>query len=260
MSIDDFASAISAAVNQTDQLAAAIGLAKSAGDDLSGRFAGLGADGKAGQVTAVTQRLEAEAAVQAAQLQSTLEALRAQAEALRGSGLQGAPGSTSGARPASPPLSKTRPSLPPDQSRAPGGSPTFISPGSSGEGQENHQAENDAAVVLARHGYPVEQNPPTRTNGKNPDYRIEGNYWDCYAIRTDNIEQVRKAIRRKVKPKDGNVQAERIVLSFDASAPGGPSTITPEEIESLLQRKPVTGLKEVKVVKDGRVHDLELGG
>lgn len=36
------------------------------------------------------------------------------------------------------------------------------------------QRENESADVLARHGYDVEQNPPSKPNGKEPDYLIEG--------------------------------------------------------------------------------------
>jgi hypothetical protein len=116
------------------------------------------------------------------------------------------------------------------------------------------------ATTLARRGYEIEQNPPTKPNGKNPDYRIEGHHWDCYTVRVDNVEQVRTRIKRKVNPKDGKVQAHRIVLNLDSGSTGESTSITRGEIEQLLQRKPVTGLKEVKVIKDGQVHDLNLEG
>lgn len=260
MSIDDFSAAISIAIDQIDQLAAAISSAKSVGDELSGQFAGLGADGKSEQTDAVTQRLEVEAAVQAAQLQSTLEEIQGQTAGLRSNGLQGATRRASSTQPALRPSATTRPSLPFDPERQPGGTPTLIPPRASALEQADIRAENNAASTLARNGYKVEQNPPPKPNGKNPDYRVEDEYWDCYTVHTGNPERVRKSVKAKVNPKDGHIQADRIVLNLDADTPSGPTTVTPGEIEALLQRKPLTGLKEVKVVKDGRVHDLDLGG
>jgi hypothetical protein len=39
-----------------------------------------------------------------------------------------------------------------------------------GSQKHAHQRENQAAEILAAHGYQVEQNPGTLPNGKNPDY------------------------------------------------------------------------------------------
>ncbi len=43
--------------------------------------------------------------------------------------------------------------------------------------------ENESADTFAQHGYDVEQNPPPKPNGKEPDYKIEGEYFDNYAPR-----------------------------------------------------------------------------
>lgn len=56
------------------------------------------------------------------------------------------------------------------------------------------------------------------------------------------------------------MQADRIILNFDGADTGAQTSLTPHVIEALLQRKPIEGLKEVKVIKDGHVLDLDLEG
>ncbi len=89
----------------------------------------------------------------------------------------------------------------------------------------------------------MEQNPAPKPNGKEPDYKIEGEYFDCYSPQTKNLDNVRDEISGKVK--EG--QADRIVLNLDDC----PRTAS--EVADVLQRKPITGLKEILVVKDGQV-------
>nr|WP_255671767.1 hypothetical protein [Glycomyces amatae] len=115
---------------------------------------------------------------------------------------------------------------------------------------------------MSRSGYRVRQNPPPKPNGKRPDYLIEGDYWDCYTVLpgTANVERVRKSIKSKVNPKDGRPQARRIVLNLDAEGAGGRTPIGPDAVGRLMRRKPVSGLEELKIIRDGRVHDVDLGG
>lgn len=84
---------------------------------------------------------------------------------------------------------------------------------------------------------------PPKPNGKEPDYKIEGEYFDCYAPDSSNLDNVRDAISRKVK----SGQADRIVLNLDDS----PRSM--DEIKDVLRRKPIADLKEIFVVKDGKV-------
>lgn len=155
--------------------------------------------------------------------------------------------------------SRTQPSLPPDPGRRPDRGPTPIPSRAKLSKQLDIQSENDAADVLARSGYQIEQNPPPKPNGKEPDYFMEGDYWDCFTPRTNNLDQVRKAIKSKVNPKDGRSQAERIVVNLDAGPESGRARFTPTDIEQLLQRRPLANLKELKVIMGGQVHDLRLG-
>jgi hypothetical protein len=111
-----------------------------------------------------------------------------------------------------------------------------------GSYKQTHKRENQAAEILAAHGYQIEQNPGTRSNGKNPDYKIEGEYFDCLSPITDKIKQIRKGISRKVN----SGQTDRIILNLEDSP------FEPIDIIDILSRKPKTGLKEVIGIKDGK--------
>ena len=106
-----------------------------------------------------------------------------------------------------------------------------------------HRRENESADLLARHGYDVEQNPEPKPNGKKPDYKIEGQYFDCYAPATTRLDQIRKGIQRKID--DG--QATRFVLNLDDC----PRSV--EEIRDLIHRQPIAGLEQILIVQSGDV-------
>ncbi len=72
--------------------------------------------------------------------------------------------------------------------------------------------ENEAADTLAARGYRVEQNPPTRPNGSNPHYRIEGEYFDCYAPSASTSP---RNIWTNLKTEKVGRQADRMVLNLD---------------------------------------------
>ncbi|WP_213005711.1 hypothetical protein [Paractinoplanes toevensis] len=135
----------------------------------------------------------------------------------------------------------TTPSGKPDPNRKPSGKRTDAHP--TKKTDRGLRRENESADILSEHGYDVEQNPPPNANGKEPDYRIEGEYFDNYSPSSKNLDNIRDEVSGKVK--DG--QAERIVLNLDDC----PRSM--EEIRGVLERKPISGLKEILVVKDGRV-------
>jgi hypothetical protein len=124
-----------------------------------------------------------------------------------------------------------------------GGKPKGSKSPETGSQKHSHLRENQAADILAEKGYNVEQNPGTLPNGKNPDYKIEGEYFDCLSPESKNIDQIRKGMSRKVK----SGQADRIVLNLDDS-PFGPNDIT-----DVLSRKPIENLQEVIGIKEGRI-------
>jgi uncharacterized protein YukE len=135
----------------------------------------------------------------------------------------------------------THPSGKPDPNGAPRGRRTDAHP--TRVKDRPLRRENESADTLAKNGYDVEQNPPPKPNGKEPDYKIEGEYFDCYSPDSTNIEQIRKGISRKVSAD----QADRIILNLDDC----PRSM--QEIEDILRRKPIDGLSEIKIVKDGQV-------
>jgi hypothetical protein len=122
-----------------------------------------------------------------------------------------------------------------------GGSPTEIK--GSTETRRALRAENEAAEILAEKGYNVEQNPEARPNGRQPDYKIEGQDFDAYSPSNATIDAIRNRISKKIK--DG--QAERVVVNLSDS-PFGPA-----DVRGVLIRKPIRELIEVLVIKDNEV-------
>ncbi len=124
-----------------------------------------------------------------------------------------------------------------------GGKPIGNPAPETGSQKHTHQRENQAADILAAQGYQVEQSPSTLPNGKNPDYKIEGEYFDCFSPTSDNIDQVRWGISQKVN----SGQTQRILLNLEDSR------FEPSDIQKLLLRKPKKGLKEVIGIKGGKI-------
>jgi uncharacterized protein YukE len=135
----------------------------------------------------------------------------------------------------------TTPSGKPDPGRKPGGRRTDAHP--TRKKDLPLRRENESADALARDGYDVEQNPPPKPNGKQPDYKVEGEYFDNYAPSSNDLDNIRDQVSKKVKGD----QADRIVLNLDDC----PRSM--DEIRGVLERKPIGDLKEILVVKDGKV-------
>ncbi|HZM84681.1 MAG TPA: hypothetical protein VFC19_53855 [Candidatus Limnocylindrales bacterium] len=140
--------------------------------------------------------------------------------------------------------SRTPPSRTPNPHATPRGTRTPAHPT-----KKNDRAlrrENESADVLSRHGYDVEQNPGPRWNGKKPDYKIEGRYFDSYAPSTKDIDNIRDEVSGKVRdPKSGFLQADRIVLDMQDSP------LSATDVTAVLGRKPIKGLREVIVIEGG---------
>lgn len=105
--------------------------------------------------------------------------------------------------------------------------------------------ENDAAEVIAKNGYRIEQNPKIEGTTRKSDYLIEDKIFDCYApAGNTKIRNVASTIEEKVVKKG---QANRVVLNLDDWW---------GDMESLIKQLndyPIEGLEEVLVVKDGSV-------
>lgn len=108
--------------------------------------------------------------------------------------------------------------------------------------QEDLARQNDSADMLAKEGYDVEHNQEVKPNGKVPDYKVNGEYVDHFNARSSNPDSVRNTISDKVP-----AQADRLAVRLDDT------TLSAEDVQGVLERKPVTGLKEVIFIKDGVV-------
>lgn len=104
------------------------------------------------------------------------------------------------------------------------------------------ERENESARVLARNGYDVEQSPRPKSNGKEPDYKLNGEYADCYAPSTDNPRSILNNVAEKVN-KD---QANRIVLNLEDSR------MDLSSLKRQLLEDPIANLKEIIVIRNGR--------
>ena len=142
-------------------------------------------------------------------------------------------------------LEKTEPSLPPNPNRVPEGNPQRPKKNDNTEKVRSLNRQNESAKTLAEHGYKVKQLPETRIQGKkNPDFEIEGKNFDNYAPKgTADASRIRSTFRDKMK--DG--QADRFVLNLDDSK------VAVEEMKKHLQQYPLTGLKEIIIIKGGKV-------
>ncbi|MBF6338830.1 helix-turn-helix domain-containing protein [Nocardia abscessus] len=139
----------------------------------------------------------------------------------------------------------TRPSRDPDPDAVPSGSEAVVPvlgadhgpPGFLQE-QRGLQRQNEAAVVLARAGFRVEQHP-VESGARLPDFRIEGKLFDCYSPATGRVSNICFEIRRKVYVKR---QAERIVVNL------ADSTADPGELSLALHRHPIPNLREILAI------------
>lgn len=137
-------------------------------------------------------------------------------------------------------VTRTTPSGPPNSK--PTGRRTLIRSQDDAATQRSLQRENESADLLAKNGYRVEQNPIT-SDGKNPDYLIEGYRFDNKAPTTTRPRNAASEIEKAVRLG----QADRIVLNLEDSP------ITLQAMADQLNQYPIAGLKEVIVVKDGVV-------
>ncbi|MCL2776488.1 MAG: hypothetical protein FWD73_00690, partial [Polyangiaceae bacterium] len=139
-----------------------------------------------------------------------------------------------------------KPSRSPDPNAVPRGPRAKFNPRDDAEKIRGITRENEAADVLAKNGYDVEQSPKV-PGDKKPDYRIEGEIFDCHSPKAEtNTRSVYTHIKKKVDES----QAKRVVLNLDDW--GG----NMRDLKKNLIDYPINGLKEVKVVKGGAVVDL----
>ncbi|MBI8612723.1 hypothetical protein SOJ62_29730, partial [Pseudomonas aeruginosa] len=108
--------------------------------------------------------------------------------------------------------------------------------------------QNEAAKSLARAGYDVEQLPNIKKNSANPDLKINGEFADVFSPRTNSPVSVLMTVTEKVEK-----QAQNIVVNL------ADSPLTFKQIENALSVKPVDGLKNLYLLKDGQFKVIEVG-
>jgi hypothetical protein len=189
------------------------------------------------------QPLDAAAAAVTRANSALYEALSAAAEeASSASNWGGGGAAAGGGKPGVTPVPRgfTRPAFPPDPNRLPRGTPKKVHP--TRVDDKPLRRENESAIVLARAGYDIEQDPPPMPSGKRPDYRVHGEYWDCYAPGDATLSTIRRELSGKVRGG-----TPRVVLNLD-DYPGHADQIKP-----ILRDRGIHGLKEVLVVRRGTV-------
>ena len=125
----------------------------------------------------------------------------------------------------------------------PGGTPTGTrstnKPNASPAFKRGIELENQSADILAEAGYKVEQNPKV-PGAKNPDYRIEGQVFDCYSPRAGtDARGIVDAMNKKV----GSGQTERIVLNTTDD-----SGVTKGQILDAIREYGSPDLKEIIMI------------
>lgn len=141
---------------------------------------------------------------------------------------------------------KLKPSNPPNQDAVPKGTRTKISKKTDEATRRSLERENEAAGILAREGYEIEQNPKVDGTSRNPDYRIEDELADCYSPdKKTSVRNIASTIEEKVIEKG---QANRVVLNLkDWNG-------NIDEIVGQLTKYPIEGLDEVIVItKENKV-------
>ncbi|OMD91891.1 hypothetical protein BSK54_29475 [Paenibacillus odorifer] len=110
------------------------------------------------------------------------------------------------------------------------------------------ERENEAAEILAKNGYHVEQNPNVPSTIKNPDYRIEGEIFDCYSPKPKTSPRnIGSSIQAKVEAG----QTDRVVLNLSDW------TGDMNAFKKQLADWPITGLKELIAI-DGSGNAIHL--
>ncbi|HCA5285602.1 TPA: hemagglutinin repeat-containing protein [Acinetobacter nosocomialis] len=110
--------------------------------------------------------------------------------------------------------------------------------------------ENESAKILANYGKKVEQNPSTLSNGRNPDYLINGEIWDNYAPTSSNVRNIWSEVGKKVKKE----QAPNIVVNLKGSK------TEVNEVIKQFDKYPIMGLEKVIIIdRAGKPIEMKLG-
>ncbi|WP_413375561.1 WXG100 family type VII secretion target [Paenibacillus taichungensis] len=144
-----------------------------------------------------------------------------------------------------------KPSGSPNPEALPSGPRTKIPNNADKATKQSLELENGAADQLARSGYRIEQNPKVRDSdgidsNRDPDFRIEGRIFDCYAP-TENkgIRGIWSEVQEKVVIKQ---QTKNVVINLTKWS-GDDASLLKQFKEWEIQ-----GLEEVIAIKkDGKI-------
>lgn len=128
----------------------------------------------------------------------------------------------------------------------PQGNPENIPKNASAETRRAITRQNESADQLAQKGYEVEQGPAV-PGSRNPDYKINGKVFDCYAPSGGNARNIASEMQKKVE----RLQTDRVVLNLSDSS------VDVAKMRAQLHDWPTPGLKEViSIDKYGNVLHL----
>ena len=107
--------------------------------------------------------------------------------------------------------------------------------------------ENESALVMAQHGFDVEQNPNFE-GWQEPSYRIEGKIFENYAPTTSaEIRGIWVTVKNKVMRKK---QTRRVIINLDDS------NVTLGQLTERFRDWPIRHLEEVVAIKAGKIHGI----
>lgn len=146
----------------------------------------------------------------------------------------------------------TNPSREPNIDNKPEGKRTEILDQMDIETKTSLMRENEGADILAQKGFKVEQNPVVSGTSRKPDFKIEGEIFDCYSPFNKN-KSVRGIWNEMVDKVVTKKQTERIFLNLKYWE----GNIA--DLQQQLSSYPIEGLKEVMILdKANNIHFLNL--
>jgi hypothetical protein len=118
-----------------------------------------------------------------------------------------------------------------------------VLPRDDAETRRGAERENDSAEIIWLNNHNVEQTP--RVLGlKDPDYRIDGELFDNYAPRTNNVRNIWSEVSRKVSVR----QADNIVINLADSPVSG------SDVRAQFRAYPIDGLNRLWIIdRSGRL-------
>ncbi|MFD0589129.1 hypothetical protein ACFQZE_14095 [Paenibacillus sp. GCM10027627] len=134
----------------------------------------------------------------------------------------------------------TNPENAPNPSAQPRGYKTTIRENMDNETKRSLSRENEAAEILSKNGYDVEQNPKISDTHKDPDYLIKGTIFDCYSPKGETSPRAIASQIEKKKIREG--QTRRVVLNL------GDWDGDINELKKQFNDWPVKNLDEVIVI------------